>query len=377
MILKKLKYKINIGQDDEWFIEGYNSDKNQDSWVSLSQINLIVGRNASGKSKTINVIRQLSDLLEGKIKTSELVYSTGKYELMFEDHSKNIYYFLEYKDGIIEQEILTIDGNEKLNRKEKKLYYEEVGKNLSFQTSTDTLAVSRRDSEQQPFLENLYKWGQGISHYKFGSNLGRNSFLRDINKVNTDDLDLKDGDEVTSIFIRGCKLNKDFKQIVLQDMESIEYLLTNVDVMGIKRLPIGLGLSVKEKDLNIRTDQLEMSQGMFRALSLLIQINYSIISKVPSCILIDDIGEGLDYGRSKKLIELIIEKIKGTSVQIVMTTNDEFVMNKIPLEYWSIIRRDKGRAIFYNYQNSKEIFDEFEFTGLNNFTFFSSNYYQG
>ena len=118
-----------------------------------------------------------------------------------------------------------------------------------------------------------------------------------------------------------------------------------------------------------------MSQGMFRALSLLVQLNFSLLSKTPSCILIDDIGEGLDYDRSKSLIEIIIEKIKDSSVQVIMTTNDRFVMNKVPLEYWSVIQRVPRKSLFYNYQNSKATFEEFEYTGLSNFDFLSSEYY--
>ena len=96
---------------------------------------------------------------------------------------------------------------------------------------------------------------------------------------------------------------------------------------------------------------------------------------MPSCILIDDIGEGLDYGRAKSLIDLIISKASVSSVQILMTTNDRFVMNKMPLEYWSIINRYGQKSLFYNYRNSAKVFDEFELIGLSNFDFFSSNYF--
>ena len=114
---------------------------------------------------------------------------------------------------------------------------------------------------------------------------------------------------------------------------------------------------------------------MFRALSLLIQLNYSLLSKETSCILIDDIGEGLDFERSKALIDLIIKKVEGSNVQLIMTTNDRFTMNKVPLKYWSVIERVPKKSIFYNYHNSKEIFEEFDDLGFNNFDFLSSKFY--
>jgi len=75
------------------------------------------------------------------------------------------------------------------------------------------------------------------------------------------------------------------------------------------------------------------------------------------------------------LIDLIIEKVKKSNVQIIMTTNDRFVMNKVPLEYWSLIQRVPKKSLFFNYQNSKETFEEFKYTGLNNFDFLSTEFY--
>jgi hypothetical protein len=136
-----------------------------------------------------------------------------------------------------------------------------------------------------------------------------------------------------------------------------------------------VGIYAKEADLNGITDQNEMSQGMFRALSLLGQITYSQLINKPACILIDDIGEGLDYNRSTALVKLLIDKAKETPVQLIMATNDRFVMNNVPLEYWSVIQRIGNVSRIYDYRNSPDLFKEFELTGMNNFDFFSSKYY--
>jgi hypothetical protein len=117
-----------------------------------------------------------------------------------------------------------------------------------------------------------------------------------------------------------------------------------------------------------------MSQGMFRALSVLIQVNHAVMTSAPSCILIDDIGEGLDFERSCALIKLIIEKAETSSVQLIMSTNDRFVMNAVPLQDWSVLARQGPRCRVYNYANSKAAFDEFKFTGLNNFDFLATDF---
>ena len=104
------------------------------------------------------------------------------------------------------------------------------------------------------------------------------------------------------------------------------------------------------------------------------QINYAVLAGQPSCILIDDIGEGLDFERSCALIKLLMEKARTSSVQLVMSSNDRFVMNAVPLEDWSVLQRHRGGCSVRNYANSKEAFDEFKFTGLNNFDFLAVDY---
>ena len=105
-----------------------------------------------------------------------------------------------------------------------------------------------------------------------------------------------------------------------------------------------------------------------------VRIWCAILSGRPSCILIDDIGEGLDFDRSCALIELLMKKATHSQVQLVMSTNDRFVMNKVPLEAWSVLQREGGTVRVRNYQNSRAIFDDFKFTGLSNFDFLATDF---
>lgn len=383
MNLKAIKFCRFCGQKNEWSIEGKPIDEVYNQWVTFEGVNLIVGKNATGKSKTINVIRQLADLLAGDIKLSNpnpnlAPYSTSEYSVEFDNNGENIEYFLSFRDNKVKQEILKINNVEKLNRGKGKLFYEEINQFLSFEMEEDKLAVSRVDTKQQPFFEPLHNWGKSLNLYRFGGKLGKDTFLRDVNAIKLDgDVDLKDGDDVTEIFIRGKnKFGQTFIDSIIKDMSDISYSIKDISTTSINIFPVvAYGLGVQEEDIDVMTDQKEMSQGMFRAFSLLVQLNYSLSSKVPSCILIDDIGEGLDYDRSKSLIQLIIEKVKNSSVQVIMTTNDRFVMNKIPLEYWSVIHRIPKKSLFYNYRNSKEIFEEYKYSGLSNFDFLTTEFY--
>lgn len=378
MLLKKLKFCRFKGEKGEWSIEGKPQNNEFGQWLTLEHINLIVGRNATGKSKTIDAIRQIADLLCGDAKPSDLVYDTGIYDLEFDDNGVLIEYHLDFKKAKVVQETLKVGGFEKLNRAEGRLYYDEAKNYLSFETDDNILALNRRDSKQQPFFENLYLWGKNLTHYRFGSKLGKSTLLRDINSIKDEkEPDLKDGDDVTEIFLKGKRQFENvFVQMIIDDMKRVSYNINEVDAVSLKLFPVSaFGLGVNESDLDEFTDQREMSQGMFRVLSLLTQLNYSLLTKRATCILIDDIGEGLDFDRSKSLIELLIGKVKDSSLQLIMTTNDRFVMNKIPLQYWSVIQRIPKKSLFYNYNNSKDIFDEFKYTGLNNFDFLSTEFY--
>ena len=120
-----------------------------------------------------------------------------------------------------------------------------------------------------------------------------------------------------------------------------------------------------------------MSQGMFRVLSLIIQLNYSKMAQRATTVVIDDIGEGLDFERSCALINLLMAKYSGSNIQLIMATNDRFVMNQVPLETWSVLQRSGHHCRVFNHANSSQAFEEFKFTGLNNFDFFATDFIHG
>jgi hypothetical protein len=197
--------------------------------------------------------------------------------------------------------------------------------------------------------------------------------------------DFKDSNVVVGIFVIGKQeIGEPFIQAILSDMREIGYKLSeigtkvpsliNPDISVDSPDNLPQFLYIQEEDLTSVTEQSEISQGMFRALSLFIQINYSLLASKPSCIVIDDIGEGLDYQRSSSIIKILIDKAERGLVQLIMTTNDEFIMNGVPIEYWSLIERTPGSAKLHNIYNSSEKIEEFKFIGLNNFDLFTSEF---
>jgi len=383
MKLDIFEYIYNQGQPSEWRVEE----------CQLMSTNLIVGKNASGKSRIVTAIRIISELLStsGKINPTS---RTDEWFLRFDinEPEERTEYILKIEKGSVIKEQLTIADQKLLDRDksgEGNILAQELGKDIRFQTPKTELAVTkRRDAIQHPFLENLYQWANSLRLYEFGSQLGKDipHWIPPTIESLKNETNFKNSDHVVRVFVLGKKeIGEDFIQAVISDMKKINYHISDIGTEVLSLInsdipfPVNLDnqlelLYVQEQDLKSITDQLLISQGMFRALSLFIQINYSLLSGKPSCIVIDDIGEGLDYERSAAIIKVLIEKAETGLVQLIMTTNDEFIMNGVPLKYWSVIERKPGSAKLHNMANSADKFKQFEFIGLNNFDFFTSEF---
>jgi AAA15 family ATPase/GTPase len=388
MKLDIFDYVYNKGLPGEWRVEE----------CQLSPINLIVGKNASGKSKIVTTIYNLSQLLSN---SRSLLPQANSFEwhLLFDIDrpEEKTEYILKIEKGLVIKEKLIIGSksNEPLLDRDESgkgtIFAKELDQDIRFQTDPTELAVvKRRDSIQHPFLEDLYQWSSSLRFYEFGTELGKNfiwvpPFPRD-RELSKKEIKVKDSRSVVGIFVLGKQeIGAQFIQAIISDMKKIGYQLSEIGIKvpsfinsdisaadSSEDLPHSL--YIKETDLTSVTEQAEISQGMFRALSLFIQINYSLLASKPSCIVIDDIGEGLDYQRSSSIIKLLIDKAKTGLIQLIMTTNDEFIMNGVPIEYWSVIERTPGSAKLHNIYNSREKIEEFKFIGLNNFDLFTSEF---
>ena len=198
-------------------------------------------------------------------------------------------------------------------------------------------------------------------------------------------VDDRDPNAVVALYRQAIKEFKgEFEEVLIRDMTRVDYDIVSLGLgplVSVRMPPVPLGepsaLFVKERDLPGITDQWSMSQGMFRVLSLLIQINYSQMAEKSTCILIDDIGEGLDFDRSCRLIDLLRDKTKTSNIQLILSTNDRFVMNRVPLEEWSVLNRQGNHVQVLNNDNSKRLFEDFKFTGLSNFSFLEMDFPSG
>jgi len=103
MRLTSIAYSQFEGEKDEWKVKE----------LTLGPINLLVGKNASGKSRILNIIGNLGNLLAGDLKPA---YRSGSYDVTFEHGGKVLKYILVYRDSLVLKEEFTIDGNKVVKR---------------------------------------------------------------------------------------------------------------------------------------------------------------------------------------------------------------------------------------------------------------------
>lgn len=351
----------------------------------VNDVNLIVGVNASGKSRALNVIAGLGRLLLN----SKITFLNGTYKAHFltKDNEELVYY-VQLKNGIVFKEELFLDGEKLINRIKDGsgvIKGVEINSKINFKIPTNELTALRRDDLQHPFLNFLFNWASNLRHFRFAKEEEKKTLaIIDSDQRKIEEAKLRDTDRSIAIFEKGKKTYGDvFLKNIINDINEIGYSIDNIFLGPLESIQIDgpisskvAGLIVKEADREGNTDQHSMSDGMFRALAIIIHFNYYLLTNLSGLVLIDDIGEGLDFERSTKLIKLLIQKSIDIGTQLIMSTNDKFVMNNTKLEYWQIIHREGGLVRMHNISNSAEIFDQFRYTGLNNFDFFSTEFFK-
>lgn len=374
MYLRKLTFSENEGKAIEWLIDN----------VHLGKINLIVGQNSSGKTRTLNAISELVEMLKGSRSIPKI---HGKYKVTFITGEEEVQLDFEYDHGVILNEQLVWKGEKVLGRGADGAGWiiymggkEHIS--LDFGIPPKQLACyAKRDKLQHPFLEEIHEWATNMRRFDFSGNLGKNNYA--LKSVFTEDeIDFSDTSaSLVPVLQYAMEEFTGFRDQLIADMREIGYQLEDAGIVQFseKHNPSQLdryAVYTTETGLEKQVTQHDMSQGMFRAFSVLARFDRYILKGKTGCVVIDDIGEGLDFSRAKLLVSLLVKKAKSSGIQLIMSTNDSFIMNSVDIENWAVLQRNGNKISLYNYENSREIFEEFKFTGLNNFDFYASEFFK-
>jgi AAA15 family ATPase/GTPase len=129
-------------------------------------------------------------------------------------------------------------------------------------------------------------------------------------------------------------------------------------------------LYLQEKGVQKTYSFIDASSGLKKALFLIV-ILY-LLDK-GSCVLIDNLGDGLDYKRSIEIVRILNDKAK--EMQLIVCTNNESLLNYTDIRNWNVLHREGEHVKAFNYRNSKERILQFADSGLSNYEFFKEEYY--
>lgn len=352
-------------------IDYSENDQTPAAWhvgpLLFGPINLIVGRNATGKTRVLNVVREFAQLLQGQSPTEPAT----RWEARFSGETESVYQ-VALKDGTVTSESYRLGDRELLRRSADgsgSIHAEQLQQSMDIGIPQELLAaVARRDFRQHPFLEPLHQWARSVHHFSFSSTPRPGKFAT--GSPSAPEPQPESG--LAQTFRAGLRqFGADFEKEVLAESGKLCSCVEAIDVreeQGSERL------FVKETRLRTATSETAMSQGMLRCLNLTVHLQLLGKLHPGACVLIDDVGEGLDFDRSSNVVDWLLAKAREFQFQLIFSTNDRIVMNKVPLEHWTILKQEAAETHVYNYANSKRLFDDFRFTGLNNFDFFSMDF---
>lgn len=327
---------------------------------------LLVGQNASGKSKTIRALAKIVALISQKdvFTNTDIIDALLEFDV---DTGKIVYNFSVIGGIVAEESLVYTDYETNTDKvivsrdKETCVLHDEI-----VNPPANKLVLNvRRDTQLYPEMEILQKWAENVVGFSF----------------NEADID---GDNKSDSWFNGYRYHLND---IIDDMEKSagakdEFIAKMKDagynIAAIKTLEFGgqKKILVREEGLRFLMFDTAMSKGMFRSFFLVAYLLYFKRNKTgqPAMFLIDDLCEGLDYERSTKLGKLCFDMCEEMGIQLMASSNDSFLMDVVDLKYWNILRRNKSRVEMINASEYPELFDHFEKTGLNNFDLFSSDF---
>lgn len=311
----------------------------------LQETNLIVGKNASGKSRTLQLI---SDLAQCILKNKP--YLGTNVEL----------FNVSWKDkdgGIWTHEIQRVEFIFESFKMVWRYNSEEISSISS--SSFDGLNMNNL-SHRFPSISKIYTWAQNIAAFKFANILPQNN----LTNLNTDKLTT-----ISEVKLMLDNLPLSSFEKIKQEIISVGYELEDFKIRG-------GSLYIKTPNIKRDLSLEEISQGMFRTLMLLMYWEYLATNQSVSAFLIDDLCEGLDFERAKKLGKLLFEKAKERDIQLIASSNDTFLMEVVGLEAFQVLLKEGNTVQSINSTSQPKIFDDFEYIGSTNFDLFSSNFIQ-
>ena len=366
MKLRKLNYSehfVNNEKRNPWTLKN----------LILGDFNLIVGKNSTGKSRTLNTIANLANKV---ILANQIGISTGEWDITFETQDKKEFnYSLTLSNKKIIKEKITIDSKVILDRDSDKAEITQGRKKEIVNPPQDKLVLQvRRDTVAYPFFEDLIDWASNAHYFNFSTM--EPNMIEVLVRSEGGLMKFPNLNVFPSLL---DKMSEENIRTIVNDYKEIGFEIENASTEKVEQLDLPIEakiVKITENGLSYPLKQFEMSSGLIKAFAQLVIIQHLLIENKGKDItlIIDDLCEGLDFERATSYAKILLKKLKGTNIQVIATTNDRFLMNTIDVKHWNILLRNNTQVTAYNAVNNEELFKNFEDTGLSNFSLLSSDF---
>jgi len=327
----------------------------------LNLTSLLVGKNAAGKTRTINALQNVTRFMQ----MNSIVFGSTdgfKTKMTFvnsQDENWSMEYSFEIDKSEVKAEKLKVNGLTLINRKDEKAFF--MGEPINPPIKKLVVQI-RRDREAYPEIEALMGWAEGVIVVSCSNINPLTVILGSTSNV------------VNPIPFSSLvdSMDNSMKKKVFEKAKRLGY-----EIMDINTVQTGTEIQlVSVKERNVKHDIMDflLSSGMIRVLYLLCFLEFLKHGKKASLLLIDDLGEGLDYQRATLLGKEIFEVCENEGLQMIASSNDSFLMDVVEISKWQILRRKNSKLSVLNQANSPELFNYFRMTGLSNFDLFSSDF---
>lgn len=342
-------------------LTGFNYQEN--GWiladtVEFGECNLLVGKNAVGKSRTLQAIARVLALLAQKSVFYE--YEEIESSIVLKDNDLIYQYHFAFSRKSVVCESLMVNEKTIIDRNEETA---SISGELVNPPVNKLILQTRRDVDLYPEIERIVTWAERMCSFSF-IELGdfefstpkslsfryENAFVKDLYSM------MSSFDEVS-------------KNEIVRLLNEVGYPVTELLVRKEFK-----AVFVTEKEVHHQLTCSVLSKGMYRTLYVLTSLVYYAGFENPGLLLIDDLCEGLDYDRSIKLGKIVFEYCKKHFVQLIASSNDSFLMDIVDIDNWNILTREGSSVKVVNKLSNPDLFERFKMTGLNNFDFFSSDF---
>lgn len=326
--------------------------------VTFGNQNLIVGKNAVGKSKTLNALVLFANFLKSGA-TINMPPHWCKVHFLKEDGTI-LSYSYAYRENVIENETLYKNSERILNRDKEHTFIGETEVN----PPANKLSVqAQRDTTKNPEFESIMQWAEQLKGFSFSELSTAQSY--NVPSLFNEKIDFSEMyDEIHK--------NEDKKTFVIEKMGELDYDITKIDIIdfaGKYKVVI-----LQENDVKIPLFSSTMSNGMLRVFYIFAYIAYISMEEGAKTLLVDDLGEGLDFSRSKKLSKILFDYCNEHDIQLIATSNDNFLMNAVSLDHWVVLMRKGEITSSISQKTHPDMFTKFKRMGLNNFDLLSTDF---